>query len=166
MWRIYSEMPRKPNARNEISDFEGVRPKLRPQKLIDALTSGLGGCFIAPVKYMELQALTQELANIIGGDRVADFCGVNAHASSLLLKRDEFRHEHEVRLLYVDKHRKYAAQDLLPCPIDANALIEEITIDPRLDWDQGETRIRAIEDLGFKGRISRSTLFLRRSYCR
>ena len=164
LWRIYSCMPRDPNARDEVSADEGVRIRTTPRKLLNALTGGLGNtrsgnCFIAPVKYLDQQAFLQEMANRIAADRDAGFCSVKAHANYLLLKRDAFCHEHEVRLIYVDKDQEFGNRNHIDCPVDANTLIEQITLDPRLLPDQEGARIKKLRDDGFRGTINKSELY-------
>jgi len=162
LWRIYSRMPREPKARNEVTEDEGVRVRTTPRKLLNAVASGLGNirsgsCFIAPVKYLDHRALLQEMANRIGGDRDVGFCSVVGNANLLLLKRDAFSHEHEVRLIYVDKNKEFGNR--VECPVDANVLIEDITLDPRLLPDQDAVRIKKLRDDGFRGTINKSELY-------
>ena len=162
LWRIYSRMPRDPKARDEVTEDEGVRIRTTPRKLLNAVASRLGNtrsgnCFIAPVKYLDHQALLQEMTNRIAGDRDAGFCSVVGNANFLLLKRDAFCHEHEMRLIYVDKNREFGNR--VECPVDANTLIEEIMLDPRLLPDQDAARIKKLKDDGFRGKINKSALY-------
>jgi hypothetical protein len=77
----------------------------------------------------------------------------------LLLKRDAFCHEHEVRLIYVDKDQEFGNRNHIDCPVDANTLIEQITLDPRLLPDQEGARIEKLRDDGFRGTINKSELY-------
>jgi len=84
-----------------------------------------------------------------------------------LLKRDVFSHEQEVRLLYVDGERRSTSTHAPPwfgggrfnVTVDANDLIEEITLDPRLKPHQWDFRHEKIREMGFGGTINFSELY-------
>ena len=91
------------------------------------------GCTLAPLRgyfifgdVIITQAendLTQYVANAVYTYRDKAFGGVTGHADVLSLKRDPFRHESEVRLLYIDADRKFEGQPSIEVPIDVNAVI-------------------------------------------
>jgi len=77
------------------------------------------------------------------------------------LKRTPFAHEHEVRLLYIDAERKFEKQEFIEVPIDVNAVIEEIMLDPRLRVSGGgeHKRLAWLQANGFKNPTSVSNLY-------
>jgi len=84
----------------------------------------------------------------------------NGHADALFLKRDAFSHEQEVRLLYVDAAKEFADKKLIEVPIDLNAVIEEITLDPRVRGGTQEyERTEWLRSAGFNGTVNRSSLY-------
>lgn len=80
----------------------------------------------------------------------------------LLIKRTEFRHESEVRLLF-----QYCSEDSVkqrperfwPFEFAPLATLEEPTLDPRLDDKETTILGRKIESYGFCGPIERSPLY-------
>ena len=88
MWRIYS------------AAAKGVRVSSTPRKLLRALQDhdpqfATSHCFIGRVTYQTKAEILRSLGNL----RVLADAGP-AIAESLLFKRNEFRHEREVRLIY------------------------------------------------------------------
>jgi hypothetical protein len=166
MWRIYSEVDKKPGLSSFFSANEAVRLRTTPRKLVNAVAKGMGAgeadnCYIGSVKYMEEAELRSYIANAIGTYRDKAFAGVSGHADGLLLKRTPFAHEHEIRLLYVDSARKHERQDHIEIPINVNAVIEQITLDPRARTGGGEVKRRKwLEENGFKNEIDASLLYL------
>lgn len=89
------------------------------------------------------------------------FGGIVGHADALFLKRTPFTHESEVRLLYIDAERKFEKQEFIEVPIDVNAVIDEITLDPRLRAGGGGEykRLEWLKANGFKNPTSVSSLY-------
>lgn len=86
---------------------------------------------------------------------------VNAQtAQYALLKRSEFQHEQEARLLYItDSESGLSRQDFLELPIDPGILIEEVVLDPRLTDPEFQALKNQIQKSGFGGPISKSALY-------
>ena len=145
MWRIYS-----PNSL-------GVRIRSTPSTLLGA--SSPAGCssFIGSVQYFSEKRLRQfaQAAPLSGGSQ-----DLRAVAKTLLVKRQAFRHEGEVRLL-VFRHSEPGPEDvLLKYEVDPHCLIDQIMMDPRMSktcaWAlQKEILART----AFKGKIKRSLLY-------
>lgn len=168
MWRIYSDVDKDRGLDSSFSVNEGVRLRTTARKLVKALADGMGAgqaekCFIGSVKYMEEDQLRTYVVNAVGAYREGAFSGIAGHADALFLKRAPFAHEHEVRLLYIDAERKYEKQEFIEVSIDANTVIEEITLDPRLRaGGGGEPKRREwLETNGFKNTINASGLYQR-----
>lgn len=118
-------------------------------------------CFVGSVKYMEEDELGTYVVNAVGTYREKAFGGIAGHADALFLKRTPFAHEHEVRLLYIDAERKFEKQEFIEVPIDVNAVIEEIMLDPRLRVSGGgeHKRLAWLQANGFKNPTSVSNLY-------
>ena len=165
MWRIYSRVQNTNRVNHTFFPDEGVRLRTTARKLVNCLADGMGSanrdkCYITAVKYFSESDLTQYVANAIGTYREKAFGGVTGHADGLSLKRDPFRHESEVRLLYIDADRRFEGQPSIEVPIDVNAVIEEITLDPRTRTGGGEPKRKTwLEKHGFKNPVKTSLLY-------
>jgi hypothetical protein len=166
LWRIYSEVDKNIGLNSSFFPYEGVRLRTTPRKLVHCLADGMGAenkdkCYLSAVKYFEEDELRQYVANAVGTYREKAFAGISGHADGLSLKREPFRHESEVRLLYIDADRKFEGKESVEVPIDVNAVIEEITLDPRTMTGGGEPNRKAwLQDNGFKSTINTSLLYL------
>ena len=166
LWRIYSHLTKKGIAGSTFSKDEGVRLRTTPRKLVKCLAGSFSdkskeNCYIGPVHYLDAQQLKQYIADIIGTNREHAFSGFSGHVDALMLKRNAFEHEQEIRLLYIDTGREFKGEDQVEVPIDVNTVIEEITLDPRIP--EGDKRIRRekwLRSKDFKNEISISMLYL------
>ncbi|MGB3551168.1 MAG: hypothetical protein WA993_10780, partial [Candidatus Binatus sp.] len=84
-------------------------------------------------------------------------------AESLLMKRIEFEHEEEVRLLYTDPEQKWNA-DLFTYSMDPFKLFDEIIFDPRMEETQYKQYKEGLVKLGFTNTISQSGLYKIRDF--
>jgi hypothetical protein len=167
IWRIYSSVHQDGFELDAaFGADEAVRLRTTVKKLLNCVAASVGGgrsggCFVARVRYFGENALTQEVANIIGSQRERAFSGAAGHADALLFKRDAFTHENEVRLLYVDVAKEFENQEQIEVTIDPNSLIEEITFDPRIRGGNQEAwRTKWIRERRFKNEVNRSLLYL------
>lgn len=148
MWRIYS-----PDAR-------GVRIRTTVSKLLQSLYHGGVDrpdrfCVVGKVSYLREKPLRQ-FAN--GIYRNGTLKKVDLFRT-LLVKRPAFRHEREVRLLYYD-HRREADGQLLRYRLNAHDVIEQMMIDPRMQYSEFTKLKEAIRRrTGFQGPILRSLLY-------
>lgn len=154
MWRIYA--PNKDGAKIETS-ISTLYDSLRNAR--QNRYPGMS-CFIGKVKY-DSQGEFEELIN--DPDRVCELMnGEKRHsrgqAKTLLLKRIEFKHEKEIRLLYLDPHNK-GFTDTYQYPCDPFKLIKSITLDPRMDPRIYEVYRTYLNKLGYKGKIDQSKLY-------
>jgi hypothetical protein len=165
LWRIYSQFKSSGSYNNFFSRAEGVKLRATAKKLLDCLARGMGAknvqkCYIGRVVYFEQAKLQQLVADAIGMYRDAAFSGIAGHADGLLLKRDAFQHEKEVRLLYIDSDREFEGREQIEVPIDVNNIIEEIELDPRIIGGGQARRSKWLQNKGFKNVIRRSMLHL------
>jgi len=77
-----------------------------------------------------------------------------------LLKRKAFRHENEVRLLFLDWSDSFIENDIFKYDIDPHSLISQITIDPRITYKKfSEIKSKIQKVTKYQGEIARSTLY-------
>jgi len=150
MWRIYS--PSK----------NGVKVRTTPRKLREALASQVATpeltAFIGKVQYKRRSELTSMVQDRVRmQQKIFDDTG-RGHAETLLFKRKEFLHEHEVRLIYsgniVD-----AEKDFFTFAIDPPAIFEEIIFDPRMDFSLASVYEQHFRTSGYTGKIMKSQLY-------
>lgn len=168
MWRIYAP------------DKKGVKIKTTVQKLFSQLFfSEKAGkypylsCFIGKVKYVnsnEIKNLDARIAEIVAGPGSSRNIPV---AKTLLMKRPEFEHEAEVRLIYLDQHDLHKPRigaglrsllkphddGVFEFPINPANLIEEIVFDPRMNNYSCIAYENYIRTLGYDGPLYQSSLY-------
>jgi hypothetical protein len=147
MWRIYSH------------DKKSVRIRTTIRKLAESLSYTLSEwknvqSYIGKVQYLPNKKL-MDFANTV-------FSGIpqpTSFAKTLLVKRPAFKHENEVRLIYMDKDKKRDS-NLYRYTIDPHDLIDQIMIDPRLTKDEADkVKDQIIKSTKFTGSIKRSLLY-------
>ena len=81
-------------------------------------------------------------------------------ARSLLMKRNAFKHEAEVRLVYQMTLGEPAGDGLFRYPVDPHALVDQVMIDPRFQPAEASELKRKIEDrTGYQGELRSSLLY-------
>lgn len=149
MWRIYSP------------ESNGVRIRTTIPKLADSLASGLKHwqneqCFIGKVKYLNNKNMMNFANTVFKGKINPEAYEL---AKTLLIKRPAFKHENEVRLLYFEKDSGQSGS-IYKYDIDPHALIDQIMIDPRLEYsDFQKVKAEIKSKTNFKGKILRSLLY-------
>ena len=151
LWQIYSK------------NSDGIRVRTTIGKLIDSLRAAHRAtadesCFIGRVSYKRDKKL-QQFANAMFVTRSR----TDAIVRSLLLKRRAFRHENEVRLLYIE-NRETKKQDLVyKYRLDPLEIFDQAMVDGRISWAQFVSLKDAIaKRTGLtKRRIRRSLLYTR-----
>lgn len=170
MWRIYS--PEK----------HGVKVKTTVRKLFSQLCNSEEvkpapylSCFIGKVRYVcsdEIRDLNEQVVQIVSGEGVSHNIPI---AKTLLMKRGEFTHEAEVRLIYLDllhsneevgkaesdncNFQKKSNGDAFEFKIDTVSLIEEIVLDPRMNDYSCAAYENFIRSLGYCGPLYKSSLY-------
>jgi hypothetical protein len=146
MWRIYS--PSKC----------GVKLKTTLTDLFMSLYNKAGefrgvSCFIGKVQYMTKGRIRRALQTV----RILDPTGVGI-AETVLIKRQAFAPEKEVRLIYLNQ-RTNPADGVFKYGVDPNALIKDAVLDPRLKEEDADGWKKQFREAGFSGRIIQSGLY-------
>jgi hypothetical protein len=164
--RAYSRVVRDAHFdRNICPRDEGVRVRSTPRKLLEALLRATRGgqassCFIGSVQYLRADALLQQIANAVGTIGLNVFEHPANRAKLLLMKREAFAHEAEVRLIRVS-HGADSSNPVHRIQIDPNAIFDEISFDPRLATFERKEREAVIRDFGYAGPFRESDLYQR-----
>ncbi len=149
MWRIYSP------------DKNGVKIQTTIRKLFQSLYSAQTSyktlsCFIGKVKYYPKEKIDKLVEDRLAGTK--QFSGNIGQARSLLFKRNAFKHEKEVRLIYLDPHNKSDSNVYL-YPCDPLTLIDRITFDPRMSPRLFKIYRDHLKAIGYKGPVIQSGLY-------
>jgi len=150
MWRIYS-----PHG-------NAVRIRITPRRLAQSI---VGSSAVRPhtvrigkVSYLGQAALVRFARRSF---KTGEF-DYGAMGRTLLVKRLAFRHEREVRALIfasVDEAAK-SDSDLLQCPVNPHALVDQVMLDPRYTAENAESvKKRIFSETDFHGEILRSLLY-------
>lgn len=147
MWRIYS------------SNKDGIRVRSTPRKLLQSLKESCDllpdvSCFIGGVRYQKRSDLINSFKriNILSEDG-------SGIARSLLLKRIQFSHEKEVRIIYIHPNEKERNNEFFRYKINPEEIFDRILFDPRMDKYLRESYSTYIKSLGYKFDCRKSTLY-------
>lgn len=153
MWRIYS------------NDTKSVRVKTKVNKLFDVIFDdhsydSLTKSFIGKVQYDTKANIQNYISNNNNPHPIISDTSSQIMIDAHLWKRNEFEHEKEVRIL----HTCNSSSPLIKSPvvkfdIDPNDLIEEITLDPRINKRFETIYTETIRRMGFTGTINKSKLY-------
>lgn len=151
MWRIYA--PHK----------DGVKIKTNVKKLLDSIYdinfhSANGSFFIGKVFY----ETREDIMNVFSEIRIDEMTQLMKdeiwQALMLLIKREEFKHESEIRLLFRSNERQYT--DAKVFDIEPNGLFDEVIFDPRMNNDLYVTyATQILPSLNYKGKVGKSHLY-------
>jgi len=156
LWRIYSP------------DKDGFRVKTTIRKMFDSFYDlshvfALVSFFVGKIKYeteANIKKYFEDPNNL--KKYIFDSAG-NGHAETLLIKRMEFKHENELRFVFLaDKSWYDTNLDSYEFPIDINYHFEEILADPRMDEISStffSDSMEEIKELGYTNSIEKSTLY-------
>lgn len=158
IWRIYSPTKKSVIIKTRLSKLAkaGMNEKILGDDPFDTFK-----IVIAPVKYYsksKIQKLINEYSANILPDSVQAF-------NSLFIKRMEFKHEYEVRIIIqkkADHEEDYfdnCERKFIKLPIDPNEFIEEITLDPRMSDEQFKLYAKVFKNAGYIGKIGKSKLY-------
>jgi hypothetical protein len=88
------------------------------------------------------------------------------HALSLLIKRDSYDHEEEVRLIFAANRDDFdeRQQAVYKFIVNPNALFDEAVLDPRLDVAQCSDTQARLRAWGFSSPITQSPINVRPNY--
>ena len=111
--------------------------------------------------YSPQQELLQRIANDVGTFGTDIYTTPRQVAAHLLLKRDYFSHEAEVRMIFVSHDettlplKDETAAGLFSVSFDPNELFDEISVDPRLLGFERNEREEVMRNLGYTGTVTR-----------
>ena len=149
LWRIYAV------------EKNGVKVKTTPRKLLKALlfqnpqpNNVNLTCFIGNVEYFRKDVLNGFFSRL--PSLLTDTTG-QGQAKTLLLKRSQFKHENEVRLIY--NSRGNVDSDIYKFAIDPFDLFDNIVFDPRMDALMYKIFKEHFVKLGYKKTIIKSKLY-------
>jgi len=150
LWRIYS-----PNK-------NGFRATSTVRKLLKAISNNNGirkaDCSIGKVNYCH-QYIVDELFSRIALSDITDTSGLQP-IKFLLIKRNAFQHEREVRLAYnhpessVNPNGNFKSFD-----IDPNTLFERLLFDPRIDETEFAELKAKLKTSGYNNEIGKSNMY-------
>lgn len=164
LWRIYSKVDKDhQTGRNKMVEHEGVKVRTTASKLLGALWNAIpiqpsNSCFLGQVKYMPQDDAVQYVANEIIHERLNYFTRGVGQARALLMKREPFEHEREIRLIFVDHSGYCQHRKIFTIEVNPGELFEEAVLDPRLHPDDVSERKAELHTLGFNGPIIQSDL--------
>lgn len=170
MWRIYSK-PGKDNEfvnskngwKENMGCFTGVRLKTTADRLLDACyvdDSSMALLWMGKVLYgseSEIYKLLQEYINVYSN--MNEVFGL-----SYFLKRSEFDHEQEFRMVYSFsteyRNEPQKCADRISFPINVPNFIDEFMLDPRIDGDSEEFLKKLLINMGVdQSKIVKSDLY-------
>jgi hypothetical protein len=150
IWRIYA--PGK----------NGLKVKSTVQKIFDAIYKpgdpfASLSCFVGKVEYLAESEIVSFMADHRRPSVFLLSTEALGQAYSLLIKRQEFEHEQEVRLIY--RANDYRGPDIVSFSVDPGDLFDEIVIDPRASDADSKALVAELRALGYNGPISQSPLY-------
>jgi hypothetical protein len=154
LWRIYSP------------DKKSVRLKSKINKLLAACISEIDYKdfstilrLVGPVSY-----LTSKQINDWVRKQNETLINASTLRESLFIKRREFNHENEVRVIIQKSNSQEEEfngiqRSFIKTSIDPNQLIDEITFDPRLRNIECDTYTQVLRTIGYNNKINKSKLY-------
>lgn len=123
MWQIYSR------------DQDAIRVRTTVGKLIKSLRTANGNwadttCFIGRVKYLKESELREFGKTVFETGLSADDV-----AKSLTVKRKAYKHENEVRLIYIEPTKAKHNDGVCKYDLDPLALIDQVMVDGRVLYE-------------------------------
>ena len=80
-------------------------------------------------------------------------------ARTLCIKRPEFDHEQEVRLLFHDAQKQHTGEKFIAFKLDHSSVLDEVVIDPRMPEEEFEEVKDELMGNGCVAPITQSTLY-------
>jgi len=150
-WRIY------------VPNGNRVRIKTTVQKLHESLYNSQSAhaplsCYIGKVEYKTEKKLGTLLTQATWVMDKLMNSGPQGRVESLLFKRDAFKSEKEIRLIFLDNFIRGESY-LYHYDLDPSDVIMDITFDPRMDDALYETYSSILRKLNYSGKIGKSTLY-------
>lgn len=157
MWRIYS-----PDPMNQA----GAKVRTTIRRLFDNLSSVNSTApnlqfFVGRVDYWSQQKIQTQMSRLSFSDLALGATGEH-FANLLCIKREAFRHENEVRLLfqYINGYgQKIGTNGVFSYPLKPNNIFDEVVLDPRLSDSQAQALTLRLETAGCTLSITKSDLY-------
>ena len=149
-WRIYS--PNKSGVRVRCSILKLVGSMWDAQDPYAALKYFAGRVTYVPVEVIDV-SLRRAATGMLTGN------GGRNLVQSLLIKRREFEHEQEARLIFYDADDRFAQDRLWSFPIDPNNVFEHAVFDPRMTEAEVGEWTEQLRRAGFTGSVAQSILY-------
>ncbi|NGP90285.1 DUF2971 domain-containing protein [Fodinibius halophilus] len=150
MWRIYS------------SKKSGVKVKTTVKKLFNSLQNVCRKtdkkfCYIGKVEYYKREEIQSHIDKFKRTKKYSK--NGLLEARKLLLKRETFSYEDEIRLISYFRER-YPTSELFKYNVNPKKVFSEIALDPRLKNEKKENMIEKLTSLGFNSKdITQSKLY-------
>ena len=150
LWRIYSQ------------DKCGVRIRSTIGKLAHSLQNEFDKsrtwfANIGEVSYHSIEDIVAHFEAFSGGEFVTR--ATDLFRDSMFMKRQEFDHEKEIRIILNVKRKACVSSEVVPLPIDPKDVIEEITFDPRISDDLRELFVSKLSLIGYEKIANKSSLY-------
>lgn len=153
MWRIYSP------------DYKSIRVKTKINKLFNVIFDdhsydSLTKSFIGRVQYDSKTNIQNYISNFNNPHPIIKDTTSQIMIDAHLWKRQEFAHENEIRIMHTcDSSSPLKNKPVVKFDINPNDLIEEITLDPRIDKRFETIFTETIRRMGYTGTINKSVLY-------
>ena len=151
MWRIYSQ------------DMKGIKVRTTICKLFESLYDKTDSYrklkyFVGKVSYESRQEIENFLSRFAFTDLALGGQADN-FARTLCIKRPEFDHEQEVRLLFQDAQNQHTGEKFIAFNLDHSSVFDEVVIDPRMPEEEFEEVKAELMVNGCVAPITQSTLY-------
>lgn len=156
MWRIYSPDKQTMKIKTRITKLASISRNEANYQIFSTTHR-----IIDTVKYYS----KKRIVDLINEHYLNGLTNMGNPLQSLFIKRVEFRHEQEVRLI-IQKNaqieesiKKSIYPNFISLIVEPNDFIEEIILDPRLNRNQAELYSEILKSLGYRNNIRKSKLY-------
>jgi hypothetical protein len=150
LWRIYSQNKCGVRIRSTIGKLAQCL-----QEQFDRSTAWIVN--IGEVNYCTIQEIINYFEAFSEDDFVAE--ATKLFRESMFLKRREFEHEKEIRIILKVKSKQSFYNEVVSLPIVPKDVIEEITFDPRISNELQELFISKLKLIGYEKITNKSHLY-------
>lgn len=152
MWRIYSP------------DKNGIKVRTTIRKLFESFYDKTDSYrklkyFVGKISYESRQKIEKFLSEVAFTDLARGGQAEDQFAKTLCIKRPEFDHEQEVRLLFQDAQNQHTRQRVVTFSLDHTSVFDEVVIDPRMSESEFNAIKAEILQNGCLAPITQSTLY-------
>jgi len=163
--RAYSRVVQHPLlSRNQVPGDEAVAVASTPRKLLECLQvwappEDKDCCFIGRVRYFNDTEVREQIGITLGQRMPEGTISGRQMAELILLKRSAFRHEDEIRLIYIKKS-DVSPPRFMSLEINPNTIFKSVIFDPRLVEFERKERESIIRALGYDGSVDIFKLYV------